>query len=117
MQVLKFGGSSVSVAENIQKVILIVQSAIQTDNTIVVVSAFGGITDSLLQCASLAAAGKEEFRQLVKTIESRHLEAVRELIPVTNQSSVLSQVLTQCNEIEDICNGVFLLGELSARTK
>jgi aspartokinase len=42
---------------------------------------------------------------------------VKALIPVTQQSSVLSWVKQRCNEIEDICNGVFLLGELSARTK
>jgi aspartokinase/homoserine dehydrogenase 1 len=39
------------------------------------------------------------------------------LLPLTQQSSVLSQVKTLCNEIEDICNGIFLLGELSERTK
>jgi aspartokinase/homoserine dehydrogenase 1 len=39
------------------------------------------------------------------------------LIPVARQSSILSWVKQRCNEIEDICNGVFLLGELSPRTK
>ena len=47
----------------------------------------------------------------------RHLSAVKELLPLTQQSSLLSLVKTLCNEIEDICNGIFLLGELSERTK
>ncbi len=38
-------------------------------------------------------------------------------MPLTRQSSVLSLVKTRCNEIEDICNGVFLLSELSDRTR
>ncbi|MEO6221196.1 MAG: bifunctional aspartate kinase/homoserine dehydrogenase I, partial [Ginsengibacter sp.] len=41
---------------------------------------------------------------------------VRELIPLDKQSSVLSMVKKRCNEIEDICKGVFLLRELSLRT-
>ena len=38
MQVVKFGGSSVKNAENINKVVAIVNDKIKTDTTIVVVS-------------------------------------------------------------------------------
>lgn len=117
MQVLKFGGSSVANAGNINKVISIVQNAIQKDSTIVVVSALGGITDLLLQSGALAAAGDESYKEKLGLLEQRHLETVKALIPITNQSSVLSMVKKHCNEIEDICNGIFLLGELSPRTK
>jgi bifunctional aspartokinase / homoserine dehydrogenase 1 len=82
-----------------------------------VVSALGGITDFLLGTAALAAAGDEGYKIKLKEIETRHLETVKGLIPVAQQSSVLSNVKKSCNEIEDICNGIFLLGELSARTK
>jgi aspartokinase/homoserine dehydrogenase 1 len=117
MQVLKFGGSSVKNAENINKVIAIVKEKIRTDKTIVVVSALGGITDLLLQCCKLAAEGNETYKEKLQEGEHRHLQTVKELIPITQQSSILSQVKTLCNEIEDICNGIFLLGELSERTK
>ena len=54
MQVLKFGGTSVANAENINRAIQIVQQAIKKNsNTIVVVSALGGVTDALLEAASL----------------------------------------------------------------
>jgi len=120
MQVLKFGGTSVANAENMNKVSSIVQSRLQSgpqSKTIVVVSALGGVTDVLLQSGGLAAAGDESYKELLQKVEQRHLEAVKALIPVTQQSSVLSWVKQRCNEIEDICNGVFLLGELSTRTK
>jgi bifunctional aspartokinase / homoserine dehydrogenase 1 len=117
MQVIKFGGSSVANAENIQKVIAVIQAKKTTDKLVVVVSALGGITDLLLLCCALAAEGNETYKEKIAEIESRHLTTVRDLIDVRNQSSVLSFVKTQCNEIEDICNGVFLLKELSARTK
>jgi aspartokinase/homoserine dehydrogenase 1 len=117
MQVLKFGGSSVANAENIKKVIEIVQQKTTTDTTLVVVSALGGITDLLLEACNLAASGNEGYRENLAIIEQRHLQTVRELIPITGQSAVLSFVKAHCNEMEDICNGIFLLRELSARTK
>ncbi|MGC4102499.1 bifunctional aspartate kinase/homoserine dehydrogenase I [Ferruginibacter sp.] len=117
MQVIKFGGSSVASAENINKVVEIVRSKTGTEKLVVVVSALGGITDLLLQCAGLAALGNEAYKTNLQEIETRHLNTVKELIPVTQQSSVLSNVKKMCNEIEDICNGIFLLGELSERTK
>ena len=117
MQVLKFGGSSVKNAENINKVIAIIKEKAAQDKTIVVVSALGGITDILLQCSSLAASGDEAYKEKLQEAEHRHLQTAKELIPLTRQSSLLSQVKTLCNEIEDICNGIFLLRELSERTK
>ncbi len=117
MQVLKFGGSSVASAENINKVTAIVKQKLSAGKTVVVVSALGGITDLLLQCAQQAANGSENYKSSLQELEQRHLLTVKELIPVTQQSSVLSLVKKLCNEIEDICNGIFLLGELSARTK
>ncbi|HYM95392.1 MAG TPA: bifunctional aspartate kinase/homoserine dehydrogenase I [Chitinophagaceae bacterium] len=117
MQVLKFGGTSVANAENINKVVAIIKNAIKQDKTIVVVSAFGGITDLLLSSASLAAESNEQYKQKLSIIEQRHLDTVKELIPPSQQSSLLSLVKRSCNEIEDICNGVFMLGELTARTK
>ena len=117
MQVLKFGGSSVANAANIGRCMAIIQKAVRLDKTIVVVSALGGITDSLLHCASAAAAGDEGYTETLKNIEQRHLDAVRELIPVTSQSANLSMVKKTCNELEDIFKGIYLLRELSARTK
>jgi aspartokinase/homoserine dehydrogenase 1 len=117
MQVLKFGGSSVKNAENIKKVIAVLKNKTEDNKTIVVVSALGGITDLLLQCSQVASEGQENYQSFLIEIEQRHLQTVRDLIPINNQSSLLSFVKTQCNEIEDICNGIFLLKELSSRTK
>lgn len=117
MQVIKFGGSSVASAENINKVVEIVKAKSGAGKLAVVVSALGGITDLLLQCAGLAATGNENYKTSLLEIETRHLNTVKELMPVTQQSSLLSAVKKMCNEIEDICNGIYLLGELSERTK
>lgn len=117
MQVLKFGGTSVAHTENIKKVTAIVQQSIAKDTTVVVVSALGGVTDMLLRCGDQAAAGNADYRQTLQELIQRHLETIKTLLPIAHQSSILSSVMHQCHQIEDICSGVFLLGELSPRTK
>lgn len=117
MQVFKFGGSSVANAVNIGCVAAIVTKAIQKDATILVVSALGGITDQLLHTGNLASGGDDSYKEVLKEMEARHLDTVRELLPIQQQSATLSLVKQQFNELENICDGVFLLGELSARTR
>src|SRR5687768_10025841 len=117
MQVLKFGGTSVANAENISKVVAIVKEVLKKDKAIVVVSALGGVTDLLLEAGALASSGDEMYKDRLLVIEQRHLETVQQLIPVAQQSHLLSLVKKSCNEIEDICNGIFLLRELTPRTK
>ncbi len=117
MQVLKFGGSSVANAGNINRVVEIIKNTKTGKKTIIVVSALGGITDQLLKAAALAEANDESYKSILQEIEIKHLQAVKDLIPVQQQSTVLSLVKKICNEAEDICNGIYLLRELSARTK
>jgi bifunctional aspartokinase / homoserine dehydrogenase 1 len=117
MQVLKFGGSSVANEKNIKQVASIIHKAVAQDRTVVVVSALGGVTDLLLQAGSQAAGGEVSYKQLLEEIRQRHLETVKLLLPITHQSAILSAVIQHCNELEDICNGVFLLNELSLRIK
>ena len=118
MQVLKFGGSSLANANNINKVVAIVQnSLIKNNNIIIVLSALGGTTDALIDAAVAASGGDLSYKEKLIALEQRHLATVKELIPLDQQSSILSLVKKRCNGIEDICNGVFLLRELSNRTK
>ncbi len=117
MVILKFGGTSVANAQNMVKVTDIIAEASTKGRVVVVISAAGGVTDALIHCAERAAAGDESFNQLLTEIESRHLSLVQELMPLDCQSSLLSTIKKMNNELDEICNGVFLLGELSARAR
>ena len=79
MKVLKFGGTSVGSVENIEKVISIIEVASQENKIAVVVSAFGGITDQLIQAGELAAAKDSSYVALFNSIKERHLLAVSKL--------------------------------------
>jgi aspartokinase/homoserine dehydrogenase 1 len=116
MKVIKFGGSSVANAENIKKVVNIVNQP-QYQSTIVVVSALGGVTDLLISVGTDAANTKEQYKETLLNLEKRHIETVQALLPINNQSACISSVKQSFNELEDICEGVFRLGELSGRTK
>lgn len=117
MRVLKFGGSSVANAENINKIVSILNDRLQKEKLVVVVSALGGTTDALITSIVLASKGNDLYKEELQKIENRHLEMVKKLLPVSQQSRVLSLVKQLCNQIEDICNGVYLLQELTPRTK
>lgn len=116
MYVLKFGGSSVANANNI-KIVADILLSYPNQPIVVVVSALGGITDQLLLAGEKASEGDEIYKEILSSIEQRHLETARLLLPVTNQSASLSMVKQYCNEMEDLCEGIFRLQELSDRTR
>src|ERR1700709_1843079 len=113
MKVLKFGGSSVANAANIQKVVNIVKCGSEPpQQSVIVVSALGGVTDMLIKAGTLAESADESYKAVLHELEVKHLDAARELLPVTTQSSCLSMVKQHFNELDDICEGVFRLQEL-----
>lgn len=115
MKVLKFGGSSVASPERIKSVIGIVKQYLP-GNVTVVFSAFGGVTDELIATSQLALDGNESYQVIVKKIEDRHVESIRELIPVDRQSKISAELKLQLNELEDVLHGVFLVRERTLRT-
>ncbi|PIF00583.1 MAG: bifunctional aspartate kinase/homoserine dehydrogenase I [Maribacter sp.] len=114
MKVLKFGGTSVANAQNITLVKNIVSNS-ESDRNIVVVSALGGVTDLLLNTANLAALQDDTYRSFLREIEKRHLETIKELIPIASQSKVLSKVKSELNTLETLLEGAFLIGEITPK--
>ncbi|MDR6129178.1 aspartate kinase [Chryseobacterium sp. SORGH_AS_1175] len=117
MKVLKFGGTSVANAENIVKVGHIIKEESIKNPVTVIVSALHGVTDQLIQAAESASRNDANYLSIVKELEEKHLKLVRELIPVLEQSSLLSFVKKQFNTIEDLCNGIYALEEFTGRIK
>ena len=116
MKVLKFGGSSVGNAENIEKVVEVVRNAIEKDVCVVILSAMQGTTDALIEVGKLAESGDDSFRLKIKEIENKHLSATRTLLGENSQDGVFDFIENRINELKSICEGVYLLRELSMRT-
>jgi len=116
MKVLKFGGTSVANAQNIKLVLDIVHNSIATTPMVIVVSAFSNVTDLLLTGAQKAAEKDSSYKEIITKIEHKHLTAIKELVPVSEQSGLLSHIKRIINHLETLLDGCFLLGELSSRT-
>ena len=56
------------------------------------------------------------YKDLLKEIENRHIELCNELIPLKKRSGTITEIKLLVNDLEDICRGVFLIQELSARS-
>ena len=114
MKVLKFGGTSVGSAENIQKVKEILIG--QDDDVIVVVSALGGITDKILSAAKMASIGTGYFQAELTEINTRHFEVIEKLFSGEKQNIVKDQTQVLLDELSRIIQGVSLIGELTPKT-
>ncbi|MEM9075426.1 MAG: bifunctional aspartate kinase/homoserine dehydrogenase I [Bacteroidota bacterium] len=114
MKVLKFGGTSVANPENIHKVKSIIQSNGATPQA-VIVSAFGGITDTLLETSKLASQQDLLYKNKLEEIEKRHISTIKTLIPVKSQSAILSKVKSDLNTLETLLEGSYLIGEVTPK--
>ncbi len=116
MKILKFGGTSVANAQNSKLVLDIVQKKSNETALVIVVSAFSGVTDLLVLAASKASEKDTIYKEIITEIETKHLNAIKELIPISAQSALLSHIKRIVNHLETLLDGCFLLGELSNRT-
>ncbi len=117
MKVLKFGGSSVGTPERITGLIEILKQYYQKGERFTVVfSAFGGVTDSLVEMSQLAAKGDERYSEKFEAFSNRHKEAVKKLIDQPLQGQVLSDLLENHKVLKNLLHGIFLVREASLRT-
>lgn len=115
MKVLKFGGSSIGSSESILQVVDILNDLDQGQN-IVVLSAFQGVTNHLHNCVSLAESNENSYSDELLSLETRHLDIVKSLIPIADQSTVLAEVKIIFKEVQELLRGVYLLREATPRT-
>jgi aspartokinase/homoserine dehydrogenase 1 len=116
MKVLKFGGSSVGSAETIDKVIEIIRQSCKKDTCAVVLSAMHGTTDSLIEAGRSAQRGDDGYIEIISNISKRHIDTIRELFGTEKNPDVLDFVETTIKELENLCEGVRLVRELSPKT-
>ncbi len=116
MKVLKFGGTSVGTVENIKTLLELVKVERTNANPIVVLSAMSGVTNLLLEMAELAENG-ESFQEQLKSIEKKHFDAIKLMLPAAAQNPILTKLKIYFNDLEDALQAVASLKELSLRTK
>ncbi len=117
MIVLKFGGSSVAKPERILQIVDILAKYYEDGKTFTVVfSAFGGVTDSLIEMSQLAAAGNDAYIQAFESFSNRHSEAANALLSGAVLEEVVKEQAHNHQNLKDLLHGVFLVREASKRT-
>jgi aspartate kinase len=105
MIVMKFGGSSIADFEGIQRTAEIIKDRLK-DDPIVVVSAYRGVTDELIQLAYRAQKGYPDS----SNIDERHMRVIKKLgLP----DGIITEVL---DELAILLQGISMVRELSPRT-
>ena len=117
MRILKFGGTSVGSPAALSRIISIVQDGERREKTgAVIVSAFSGVTDSLIAAATKAAAGDASYRSLAREIGKRHNAAAARFLTGERRKEAARHIAATLAELGRILDGISLLGELSPRT-
>ncbi|PKQ63051.1 bifunctional aspartate kinase/homoserine dehydrogenase I [Labilibaculum filiforme] len=114
MKVLKFGGSSVSNSENCKRVQEIIKRNYANGKQVVVVSAFGGVTDELERCINLASKRSKEYEKSLLQVKERHFQVIKEL---NLSAEVEVGASNKFDEIAELLQGVYLLEEISEKVK
>ena len=114
MIVMKFGGTSVEDAAAISRVAGIVRQRAK-QKPVVVVSALGGFTDSLVAMGKAAAAGDlAGALKLWRAGKQRHLAV---LAAVKGANAAKEEVAKLLDALQEVLRGIAALGELSPRTQ
>ena len=116
MKVLKFGGTSVGTAKSISSVINIVKG--NSEKQIVVVSAFSGVTNELLDGIDKIIKKEKTFKKVSKDIVNRHLEVINELIEDTVvKNRIFKYLLSELEKLEQLYKGLALIQELTPKAE
>ena len=115
MKVLKFGGSSLATTSRIRAVAEIVREEARGKPLVMVVSAFQGVTNQLLECASLAARSDPNYVAAFKKIVRRHRSAIDDLLGKRRAARIRAQVDILLGELREVLHGIQLLGHSPPR--
>ena len=116
--VVKFGGTSLATVKEIKNVVKTVDKIAKKNKTVVVCSAVDGITDELIQISSFVEKGnKKDANRMLAKISQKHKQFADHLITNPKISQSLSNKLnSDLSELEELVNGLILLGEVTPRS-
>ena len=117
MRILKFGGSSLATVDCIRKVGKIILENTRREPAVIVVSAFQGVTNELLQCAQLAENGDVLWESVWRQIVARHRSMLGRLIAKRRAALFERKLVPLFNDLHDALHGVQLLNHAPPRAR
>jgi aspartate kinase len=116
--VLKYGGTSISSAKDIQDVANYINLLSKHNEIVIVCSAISGITDDLIEISqSIKKENKLKAEQLAAKIISRHVLLANQIIKKpTIRKKLLEKLNADFLELNSLIEGMVLLGEVTPRS-
>lgn len=116
--VMKFGGTAVDSPDKVRHVAHLLKSHNKGNEIVCVVSAVRGMTDGLLSIADSVKRGdKMSIDEFVKKSTNTHIKiAEGAILDKKLKSEALSTVKKIISELEDVLDGIVLLGEVTVKS-
>lgn len=116
--VLKYGGTSISSAKDIQAVTNYINSLSKHNEIVIVCSAISGTTDDLIEISqSIKKENKDKAEQLASKIINRHKQLAKQTIKKsTIRKKLLEKLDVDFRELIALIEGIVLLGEVTPRS-
>ncbi len=116
--VLKYGGTSISSATDIQAIANYVNLLSKHNETVIVCSAISGTTDDLIEISqSIKKENKNKAEQLALKIINRHKQLAKQTIKKsTIRKKLLEKLDIDFQELVALIEGMVLLGEVTPRS-
>ncbi len=116
--VIKYGGTSISTAKDIQSVAKYINLQSNKHQILVVCSAISGTTDDLIEISeSIKKENKSKAEQLVSTITNRHKQLAKQTIKKPDvRKKLLTKLDSDFAELLALIDGMVLLGEVTPRS-
>jgi aspartate kinase len=116
--VMKFGGTAVDSPDKVRHVAQLVKSYKKDNEIVCVVSAVRGMTDGLLSIADSVKRGdKLSLDEFVKKSTNTHIKIAEGAISDEKlKSEALTAVKKIISELEDVLDGIVLLGEVTVKS-
>jgi aspartate kinase len=116
--VIKYGGTSISAAKDIQTVAKHLNELSKKNQIVVVCSATSGTTDDLIEISeSIKKENKSKAEQIASKITNRHKQLAKQTIKKSDiRKKLLAKFDQDFNELVALIDGMVLLGEVTPRT-
>ena len=107
MKVFKFGGTSVGCANNIKKIKDIASINSTNENLVIVVSAFGGVTDKLYELGNQSCDKNENYKKLYYEVCDLHNSIIDELFNKFDSKTINNEVQIIYNNLKILIDKIF----------
>jgi aspartate kinase len=116
---MKFGGTSVASADRVKHVAQLIKSYSKENEIVAIVSAVKGTTDDLLQISeSVRKGNKADVEKFIDKVAKLHMDIAKtSMTKVKTKNDLLNVLRIIIKELEDVLNGMVLLGEVTPKSQ